>query len=233
MSTIEKRAMDFWFEFDDFFSQPPRGHATGDILAAERHCFGLMSLFESNLADGTLYTEFKTELNSPGTESESRRNAIRLISDNHIKILNKYFGNDARSEQRAFEFFGEGSLFDDGISPNGQPRRQPDQKMHMMDGQIGMYRMWHSFIRSVMILGFSGDSNRWLQLDRHVALAAEIDTIVDPKQSDDPLGEDPRIRHPTANRIDPTTLNELRAKWLTKNVDQIDSEIIGLRDTEQ
>jgi hypothetical protein len=222
--------MDFWFEFDDFFTQPTRGHATKEIIAAEQHCFGLMADFESHLADGTLYTEFKTELNSPGTES--RRNAIRLISDNHIKILNKYFGNDARLEQRAFEFFGEGSLFDDGISPNGEPRRQLDQKMHMMDGELGMYRMWHSFIRSVMILGFSGDINRWLQLDRHVALAAEIDTIVDPKQSDDPLGEDPRIRHPTANRIDPRTLSQLRAFWLRKNVDEIDSRIIELRDTE-
>ena len=98
----------------------------------------------------------------------------------------------------------------------------------MMDGGIGGYLLWHSFIRSVMILGFSEDSNRWLQVDRHVALAAAIDSIVGPKQSEDPPGEDPRIKDPNANRIDPTTLSQLRAFWLTKNVDEIDSELIQL-----
>jgi len=98
----------------------------------------------------------------------------------------------------------------------------------MMDGGIVGYLLWYSFIRSVMILGFSGDSNRWLQTVRHVALAAAIDSVVRSKQSEKPPGEDPRIRDPTANRIDPATLSELGADWLTKSVDQIDSKIIEL-----
>src|SRR5215212_10494995 len=131
-------------------------------------------------------------------------------------------------KQAAFEYFGQGSLFDDSMGQDGKPRRQLARRIHMMDGGIVGYLLWYSFIRSVMILGFSGDSNRWLQTVRHVALAAAIDSVVRSKQSEKPPGEDPRIRDPTANRIDPATLSELGADWLTKSVDQIDSKIIEL-----
>jgi len=131
-------------------------------------------------------------------------------------------------EQSAFEYFGQGSLFDDGIGQDGKPRRQLARRIHMMDGGIGGYLLWYSFLRSVMILGFSGDSGRWLQTVRYVALAAAIESVIGPIQSESPPGEDPRIRNPAANRIDSTTLDELRADWLTKSVDQIDSKIIAV-----
>ena len=64
---------------------------------------------------------------------------------------------------------------------------------------------------------------------QHLALAAAIDSVVNPKQSLD--GIDPHINDPRANRIDPTTLSQLRAFWLTKNVDEINSEIISIPPT--
>jgi hypothetical protein len=223
LSSLEKKAMDFWFEFDKFFLYP-----RSDISKAESDLqnLDLPESFISSHQSGTLYTEFKAELNKP--ENQYIRDSIRLISDNHLRILNKFFGNSVTLEQAAFEYFGQGSLFDGGVDQNGQPRRRLDNRIHMMDGSIGGYLMWHSFIRSVMILGFSGDSNRWLQLDRHIALAAEIDSTVHPIQSEDPLGEDPRIKDPNANRIEPADLSRIRAFWLTKNVDEIDRELIQL-----
>ena len=175
-----------------------------------------------------LYTKFKEELNKP--ELQQLRDSIRLVADNHLKILNKFFGNDAALEQSAFEYFGQGSIFDDGINSEGEPRRELARRMHMMDreNEPQGYGVWHSFIRSVMILGYGGDSNRWLQLDRHLALAAAIDSEVQPIQSEDPPGEDPRIKNPSTNRIDPAKLSQLRAFWLTKNVEEIDNELIQL-----
>src|SRR5215210_7756709 len=225
MSTSEKQAMDFWFEFDDFFlfnfTENIRGAIFDDIIP-----FDLQNGFVTHQQNGTLNTDFKRELNKP--ELQQLRDSIKLVADNHLRIQNEFFANNVALEQAAFEYFGQGSLFDDGMGQDGKPRRQLARRIHMMDGGIGGYLLWYSFIRSVMILGFSGDSNRWLQTVRHIALSAAIDSVVGPKQSENPPGEDPRIRDHTANRIDPAALSPLRAEWLTKSVDQIDSKIIEL-----
>ena len=96
--------MDFWFEFDDFFlfDSPPniKNAVFNDILNVN---LNLQDNFIYHQENGTLYTEFKAELNKP--ELQHIRDSFRLVSDNHLRILNKFFGNNATLEQAAFEYF--------------------------------------------------------------------------------------------------------------------------------
>ncbi|TLX86926.1 MAG: hypothetical protein E6K97_09960 [Thaumarchaeota archaeon] len=85
------------------------------------------------------------------------------------------FGNDIESEQRAFEDFGQGILFDD------RRPRPLNNRVHMMDeGQFGFY-MWHTFVRTAVLL--DQDPQRWIHVDRHICLACAIDSIQHPRQS--------------------------------------------------
>lgn len=52
--------------------------------------------------------------------------------------MNNCFGNDIESQQKAFEDFGQGILFDD------RSLRPLNNRVHVMDeGQFGFYR-WHT-----------------------------------------------------------------------------------------
>ena len=83
-------------------------------------------------------------LNEVKQEPE-RINSIIFLAQKQLDILNKSFGNDNESEQRAFEDFGQGILFDD------RAPRPVNNRVHMMDeGQFGFYR-WHTFIRTACI----------------------------------------------------------------------------------
>ena len=53
----------------------------------------------------------------------------------------------------------------------------------MMDGDIGGYIIWHSFIRAVMMLGTSGNTDRWLQSGQapSIGWVRAINSVLNPK----------------------------------------------------
>ena len=67
--------------------------------------------------------------------------------------------------QKAFEYFGQGVLFDDfsDVETN-QPRRPSDDRVHMMDSIHFGYPRWHVFCRSASFIGL--DQDIWLKIDR-------------------------------------------------------------------
>lgn len=125
--------------------------------------------------------------------------AIQLqIIDRHLK--------DDESIRSAFEDFGQGVLFDD------RPPRPPGRRIHMMDGTpdswVGWQR-WHGFIRAASLLGESAD--RWLHVDRCMALAWAIQTEADPENDNQ---NNPGL---PASRVD-----DLRNTWMGLTFEQLD-----------
>jgi hypothetical protein len=132
------------------------------------------------------------------------------LAQKQLDIINKTFGDDIESQQRAFEDFGHGILFDD------RPPRPVNNRIHKMDGgQFGFYS-WHSFIRIAVLLDH--EPERWLNVDRHIGLACAIDSKQQPRQStNDGI-------NPNNSEISPEMLDKLRSFWLPLNFEELDTE---------
>jgi hypothetical protein len=127
-----------------------------------------------------------------------------------MEIINKAFGDDLESQQRAFEDFGQGVLFDE------RAPRPINNRIHMMDeGQFGFYR-WHTLIRTAVLLDH--EPERWLSVDRHIGLACAIDSKQRPSQSTDD-GNNPNIPE-----ISDEMLEKFRSIWLPLSFEDVDTE---------
>jgi hypothetical protein len=150
-----------------------------------------------------------------------------VLADNHNRIMNEHFGSNTELEQKAFELFAQGLLFDNGTDEKGDLRRRDGEKIHMMDSSITGYIVWHAFIRLVVLLYDDGtiNSNRWLQTDRHIGLAAGILSELiksgrEPMQSNDATHNKP---------LDPSLVDTLRGYWLNLSFKEIDDRLVQLR----
>lgn len=218
MSNSAKDAIEFWFEFDDFFLF----HSSAEIRQAMQttNPYGrLVDLFYFHQRNGTLDTDFKKSI-------EGIKDSIRLLADNIVKLMDKYFKGDTVAEQNAFEMFAQGLLLDNGLDANGQPRRPEGDKIHMMDSGTEGFVVFHAFTRAVVLLDLTENKDRWLQIDRHIALAGAILASLiksgkGPEQSEDPNHNTP---------IEPTQLAELRQIWLNLKFEDIDKKIVQLQE---
>jgi hypothetical protein len=222
MDQEKKLIMDFWYEFDKSFLSDPEILKAKEILEPY---VKLKDSFLSHYRNKTIQIGFKKEY-------ESIKDSVKLLADNHLKIINEYFGSNTEIEQMAFELFGQGLLFDDGLDKNGNPRRVPGNKVHTMDDDIRGYLIWHAFVRLVVLLLYGDDDKvadskkKWLHTDRHIGLAAGILAALiksgrQPEQTNDPKYNKP---------MDPTVIEELRADWLYRSFQDIDDKIVQLYD---
>jgi hypothetical protein len=139
-----------------------------------------------------------------------RVNSIIFLVQKQLDIINETLGDDIENQQRAFEDFGQGILFDDR-SP-----RPLSNRVHMMDeGQFGFYS-WHTFVRTAALLNH--ESERLLNVDRHNGLACAIDSKQHPRQSTN------NGNNPNNPEIDPEMLDKLRSFWLHLNFEELDAE---------
>lgn len=210
LSSEHNIALDFWLKYDDFFLF----HASSEIreaLQKVRPYGKLLELFYQHHREGTMNSGFVNEL-------QPVKGSIKFLADHSKKLFDEFFINNVPSEQKAFELFAQGLLFDD--------RRQEGEKIHMMDSNVTGYVVWHAFSRAVGLLGLTEDKDRLLQTDRHIALAAAIlagliSSGRPPVQSDDPSNNKP---------VDEMLLQELRSSWLNLGFEEIDNKIVELEE---
>ena len=203
--------MDFWYEFDRYFN-PGFGHTPPDILQAYR--------FESGLLPSWLVDRNEVNIQNYPGNFENRINqspdlikSIKLIATTQLDIINKKIGDDDDLLQRAFEYFGQGVLFDDSLDQTTQlPRRPNGDKVHMMDALNYGYPRWHVFCRSAVIVG--DDKDAWLRIDKLVALGYELHRKLKPKTDQD--GKDPQ------NPEHPEVVGELLPVIASEDFDQLD-----------
>jgi hypothetical protein len=192
----------FWYEFDNFFLWDERQ----DVLQAFGNTSDLDRIFKEHKINGTYPIDFVNEVK----QEQERVNSIIFLAQKQLDILKKSFGNDSDSEQRAFEDFGQGVLFDD------RPPRPVNNRVHMMDeGQFGFYR-WHTFIRTAVLLNH--EPERWLNVDRHIGLACAIDSKQRPRQSTNDGN------NPNNSGISFEMLDTLRSFWLPLSFEELDAE---------
>ena len=179
----------FWYEFDNFFLWDERQ----DVLKAFGNIIDLDRICKEHKINGTYPVDFINEVR----QDEDRVNGISFLSQKQLNIINKNFSNDIESEQRAFEDFGQGILFDD------RNPRPLNNRVHMMDeGQFGFYR-WHTFIRTAVLL--NQDPQTCHHVDRHFGLACAIDSVQRPRQSTNDGN------NPNNSEITPEMLDKLRS----------------------
>jgi hypothetical protein len=205
----EKGIIDFWYEFDRLFN-PRFGHVPPDISEAYGLESGLVSdwLADRNKSNIKHYPEnFIARI-----RRTEETNSIKLLADNQLRIINKKLGNDMQL-QKAFQYFGQGVLFDNFLDEESHlPRRPDDEKVHMMDVVHFGYPRWHVFCRSAAFIGL--DQDTWLKIDRLVGLAYALHMRLGPRQSED--GTDPQ------NPERPDLVEELLPKFTSYSFDQLD-----------
>jgi hypothetical protein len=104
MDRDRRLIMDFWYEFDKSFLSDP------DMLKAKHTLDPYVKLKDSFLThyqNKTIESDFKKEF-------ESIKESVKLLVDNHLRIIEEYFSGSKQKEQLAFELFAQGLLFDDG-----------------------------------------------------------------------------------------------------------------------
>ncbi len=133
------------------------------------------------------------------------KNGFLALASIQLTIMDAHLPNP-NAIQRAFEHFGQGVLFDD------RPPRPSTRRIHMMDGTrdtwVGWQR-WHGFMRAATLLG--ADADRWLHLNRCMALAWAIQTEANPE-----------IDNPANPGLPDERLALLRAAWMSLSIEQLD-----------
>ena len=218
MDKAHKIYNDFWYQFDNFFlfkKSDSIDRALNKVGPYEQ----LVDLFYYHQSMGSLNTGYKPDLEKVGIAED-----IKLLASSQIDLFNKYFEGDPTAERTAFELFSQGLLFDNEMDENGLPRRGPGTKIHMMDSSVTGFVVWHAFVKAVIVLGFDQRTERWLQIDKSIALAAAIlSTLIKEGRAPQQTLE-PNINQP----LDDQTVEQLRKYWINLSVDEIDNKISHL-----
>lgn len=198
-----QRASDFWLEFDNAFN-PGFGQVSDEVFDA----YGAIDIpdgpvqrWRHHRRNGTYPDGFRQDM-------DRNRDAHLFIAAKQLEFVDQHFGGDPGAERKAFEWFGEGVLFDD--------RRPPTEKVHKMDiggpndPPIGYHR-WHACIRAAVMVG--ADSERWLAIDRLVGLAWAIQSEARPEEDS-----------PDNPGLPAERLTELGEHWMGLGFAELDTE---------
>ena len=205
MAYNHAHGLQFWYEFDDrfLFHRTPEVEAAYDKLFDDiGHGFDLYrNLFDRTRAQGAYPTAFVDEV-----KKNNRPEGLLEISDLQWEVMENHFGNDLVDLRLAFEDFGHGVIYD--------RRRRVGDKVHKMDTGGGPpvgYHRWHPIIRAAVLVGV--DSTRWLQIDRFVGLAWQIQSVAKPCEDDR-----------NNLRLSKEILDPIREKWLGLDFAKIDEQ---------
>ncbi len=196
------QAIEFWFDLDLAYN-PGFGRVSDEVLEAYSIIRGPdfpRARWREHRLRGTYPEGFQQDM-------MPMKDALLLLANGQIQIIDRYFAGDAEAERAAFEDFGQGVLFDD--------RRPPGEKIHKMDvggpdnPPIGYHR-WHAFNRAVVVVG--GDEERWLTIDRNVGLAWAIQSEARPEEDS-----------PDNPGLPEERLAALREQWTKMTFDELDA----------
>ncbi len=205
--------MNFWYNFDLLFN-PGFGKVPTEIQDAYLLEFPLLPnwLIDRNEANIQNYPANFTDRIKSSNELTS---VIKMLCSHQITKYNEIVNLPKGSEllEKAFEYFGQGVLFDDIIDPTTSlPRRPDSERVHMMDALHFGYPRWYVFSRAAVIAGENEEF--WLNLSRLVALAYNLHKELDPKQSRN--GQNPN------NQEHPELAQELISSFKNSSFDQLD-----------
>lgn len=170
----QQLASDFWFEFDNNFMWKP-SQQIADTLGILYFSTGeiIGNSLKNNRAANTFPNGFISDM-------QPYKASIDFIANEQLKNFDQHFANEPANEQKAFEDFGQGILYD--VRRKGTFYK--NYVIHTMDAStsnppIGYHR-WYQFIRAYTLLNNINDG-RWLSINRNVALAWYIQSKLKPK----------------------------------------------------
>lgn len=203
--------INFWFEFDEM-SNPGFVRLTNEgkvereddgrpkrriqpevytelettILSREHAIDTLFSRNYSRISRSLNFDSFKEQV-----ENQNYKTEIKSLSGRQLQIIHRHFPQYNEMFRDAFEYFGQGALFD---IEHDMERAALDRsgnlvkyRIHMADGS-GIYGRWHSFIRAAII--YNENVTDWTTIDKALAAAYMIHYKVNPAQSFQFVGGD-------------------------------------------
>jgi hypothetical protein len=209
MPYTRDQGRNFWFDFDNdtLFQRTP---AITDALNRAYFAHGLtldsvVTGLRTSFAQNDHPAGFVTLVQVGQQGFVDLAQILLAIMDSHL--------DDAAGIQSAFEDFGQGVLFDD------RPGRPLGRRIHMMDGTpdtwVGYHR-FHAFARAAVLLG--ADVDRWLHVNRCIALAWAIQSEADPA-----------VDNPNNPGLPADRLQALRDTWMSLPVEKLDWAFVNHR----
>jgi hypothetical protein len=196
-------ASDFWYEFDNIFLWL----IEEDVNDAMGKAGDIETLYTEHRQRGTYPNVYITEIRG----NADHANSIIFLTEKQLEITNRYFENNLQGQQRAFEDFGQGILYDERLP------RPKDRRIHMMDENHRGYRSWYIFNRTTALLNAKNNIKIIHRICQHIGLASAIHSEQHPNQSDS------AGHNPNNPEIDPNVLKHLRDTWLSQTFDQLDT----------
>ena len=158
------------------------------------------------------------------------KDTVRKMLPAYLEMFHQHFGTDFEQKivtssllWKTLRDFGLGVLYDP------RPPRNIDKGIHVMDGGIQLYALWHRFnwIASI-VKPESPFSQSMLYLDRLVGLSAEIYSISKPCQT----SEEGRVpdNPPNGGNITENEIEGLTHIWSKLSFDEIENRMSQLTD---
>jgi hypothetical protein len=196
-------ANDFWYEFDNTFLW----FIEEEVDDAMGKAGDIETLYTEHRQKGTYPNDYISEVK----DNTDRADSIIFLTEKQFGIITKYFENNLQNQQRAFEDFGQGVLYDE------RPPRPKDRRIHMMDENHRGYRSWYIFNRTTVLLDATNNTKIIHQICQYIGLASAIHSEQHPNQSDS------AGRNPNNPEIDEDILKHLRNTWLSQTFEQLDT----------
>jgi len=219
----QKEESEFWYRFDNQYAW----ESTETIDTGIKK----MRKFSIPRKLGTLSSsKLKTYLEND--DGKDLKNTVKEMLPAYFEIFHKHFGTDFEQKEvinsllwKSLKDFGLGVLYDP------RPPRDRSKGIHVMDGGMLLYALWHRFnwIASI-VKPESPFSQPMLYLDRLVGLSAEVYSISKPCQT----SNDGRIPDspPNGGNITEDQIEELTNVWSKLSFDEIENRMSQLKDHE-
>lgn len=165
-------------------------------------------------------------------ENENYKSEIESLSGRQLDIISKHFPRYNNTFRKAFEYFGQGALYDKDHDRRRTVLNKTGDlvkyRVHMGDGP-GIYGRWYAFISAAML--YNINVNDWLTISKALAVAYMIHYKVKPSQSFEFIGGDspeniPDKQRPTWRDDNAIFLQECRDRVSNANIETLDS-ILG------
>ena len=190
-----KLFLDFWYRFDLLFN-PTFGQVSEEILQAYESILNL-PISWLNDRSSNYGQEYPANFVSRISNSKEIADSLKILGNYQAIEYEKLIessGNKANL-QKAFEFFGQGILYDNYLDEiTRKPRRPDNEKVHMMDVVNVGFPRWYVFCRAAIMVGL--DIEFWTKIARLVSVAFSLHSKLNPKQSVN--GEDPQNKYSSA-----------------------------------
>jgi hypothetical protein len=198
----DRRANEFWFQFDEAMGYTPTTELMDAYLAIGDYLGGnVVSVFHKKWFELAAQPDYPRNFTAYVTPIAG---PLAVLSRYELAVFDQFYCHHDPKLFKAFAYFGQGVLFDPRRADVGAP-------VHTMDGTPPTaYHTWHVCIRAMTLLGI--DKGWWREISPLVGFAWAVQSVAKPSilQVNPPLPAD--------------AVRRLADTWLPKSPRRLDQD---------